>query len=482
MKTILIPIAAGALFAGLGAGQPRYIVTDIGPAGSPFSQATWINNSGLLTALAIGPDGASHAILWYNGHITDIGKSGLGGPNAAAGAVNNSGLVVGGAETTQKDPNNENFCGYGTGLQCLAFVWQNGAMTALPTLGGTNSAFGGINDVGQVVGYAETNYADSECPGTVAVNGTGPQVLDFEAVVWGPGPGQIRTLPPLPGDTVGIALAINDNGQVVGTSGRCGNTVVPGFILGPHAVLWDTDGSVHNLGSLGGTVNTSLLGVGTTGFAINNQGQVTGQAVLSGDTAFHPFFWTKATGMQDLGVLPGDLVGAGLGMNNNGDVVGASVSAPGPATGNPRAFLWHYGTMSDLNDLVAADAPLYLLNAFAINDRGEIVGFGVSGAGDLHGFLAVPVQTQAYALPKSTTVTQKSIQLDGTQSTSQDNGPLTYYWTIPQGSPSAAISAGNTATPNVTFTLRGTYKFQLTVTDSTGKTSTDTAIVNFQGN
>ena len=53
---------------------------------------------------------------------------------------------------------------------------------------------------------------------------------------------------------------------------------------------------------------------------INNQGQVAGQAVLSGDTAFHPFLWTQATGMQDLGVLPGDLVGASLAINNNGDV------------------------------------------------------------------------------------------------------------------------------------------------------------------
>src|SRR6202030_1228052 len=102
-----------------------------------------------------------------------------------------------------KDPNNENFCGYGTGFQCLAFLRDFGLTTPLPTLGGTNSTWGGINKLGEVAGIAENGQRDRSCRPGVAVNGTGPQVLDFEAVVWGPSPGQIRALPPLPGDTVG---------------------------------------------------------------------------------------------------------------------------------------------------------------------------------------------------------------------------------------------------------------------------------------
>jgi probable HAF family extracellular repeat protein len=187
-----------------------------------------------------------------------------------------------------------------------------------------------------------------------------------------------------------MAFGINDLGEVVGTSGRCGNTVVPGFALGPHAVLWGSDGSVHDLGNLGGTVNTAMLAVGTVAFAINNQGQVAGQSALKGNQTFHPFLWTQETGMRDLGVLQGDLVGAGLGMNNRGQIVGASVSAPGPATGNPRAFLWQGNLMSDLNSLVQLDAPLYLLTAFWISDTGAIAGFGATSDGDVHGFLAVP--------------------------------------------------------------------------------------------
>jgi hypothetical protein len=60
---------------------------------------------------------------------------------------------------------------------------------------------------------------------------------------------------------------------------------------------------------------------------------------------------------------------------------------------------------------------------------------------------------------------------------------LTYQWTIPQGSPSAAILNGNSPTPAVQFAQgRGLYNFLLTVTDSLGKSSTDIASVNFSGN
>src|SRR5208283_2105542 len=126
-----------------------------------------------------------------------------------------------------------------------------------------------------------------------AINGTGPQVLDFEPVIWGPKPGQIRQLELLPGDTVGMALGLNDLGQAVGTTGTCANTMIAPFLAGPHAVLWDIDGSVHNLGNLGGTIDNTVLGSATTAMSINDQAQVTGVAALPGNQIFHPFLWTR---------------------------------------------------------------------------------------------------------------------------------------------------------------------------------------------
>jgi probable HAF family extracellular repeat protein len=372
---------------------PRYSLKDLGPSGNPFSQAAGVADNGLVAGLDTAPNGTSRSILWYLGRPNNINAS-LGGPNSGAGGVNLRNDVLGQAETSTRDPNNENFCAYFTGLQCLPYVWRFGVTTPLPTLGGTNATFGAINNLGAVSGYAENNHRDPDCRPGAAINGTGPQVLDFEPVIWGPKPGQIRQLKLLPEDTVGMALGLNDLGQAVGTTGTCANTMIAPFVAGPHAVLWDSDGSVNDLGNLGGTVNNTLLGSGTVAFSINNLGQVAGESDMPGDQTFHPFLWTRQTGMVDLGVLDGDAVGAALAINNRGDVVGASITSPGPAGGNARAFVWRKGHMSDLNALIPANSSMYLLTAFSINDEGQIAGFGVviSGpdAGDIHGFLATP--------------------------------------------------------------------------------------------
>jgi probable HAF family extracellular repeat protein len=270
-------------------------------------------------------------------------------------------------------------------------LWQYGKTYTLPLLAGHNGSAGQINKHGEAVGYAETGVRDPGCPTGARVNGTGPQVLDFEAVVWGPRQGEIRELHPLPGDTVGMAFGINDDGQIVGLSGSCANTIVPPFAAGLHAVLWDKDGTAHDLGNLGGTGNPDLLAIGNVANAVNNRGQVAGVSAMSGNTTTHAFLWTKERGkMLDLGTLTGDVNSAALGINDRGEMVGASFSAGGPISGNPRPFLWKDGRMTDLNDLVPANSPLHLLTAFGINDAGEIAGFGVTGSGDLHAFLATP--------------------------------------------------------------------------------------------
>jgi len=370
--------------------QARYTLTDLGAVGDPFSQATALNNYGLVTGVNTAADGSLHAVAWFWGTMTDISKPGLGGANSSAGAVNKFGQIAGIAETSAVDPNNENFCGFGSGHQCVAFLWDFETMTALPGLGGTNSESGWINNLGEVAGIAETAVRDKNCPTQPAANGTGPYVLDFEPVVWGPSPGELRKLPLLPADTVGMAFGINDAGQVVGVSGTCANSYLPGFAAGPHAVLWDQDGTVHLLPNLGGSnPDPAVLAVGNVAFEINNNGVIAGQSALSDNTTFHPALWQDGI-VADLGVLPGDKVGAALDLNNRGEVVGASIAAPGPPNGNARAWLWRDGVMTDLNTLVPENSPLYLLTAFAINDSGEIVGFGATPSGDIHGFLATP--------------------------------------------------------------------------------------------
>jgi len=360
-----------------------YSVVNLGTLGGSASNGFGgVTNRGWVTGDAnLAGDQNEHAFLWRDGVMTDLGT--LGGLNSSVGlpVKDDTGLIMGTAQTSTFDPLGE-FWGKAfvcTNLNCegwqnleLGFLWKDGVMTALPTLGGNNSAAVGVNNRGQVVGWAETATQDASC--------VPPQVLDFEAVIWGPEPGQIQELPVFPGDSVAAALAINDNGQVVGTSGIC--AVPISFALGVHAVLW-RHGSVINLGGFGGVMNNS-------GLAINNAGQVVGISDLPGDTATHAFFWQNGV-MTDLGTLPGDVYSQADDINNKGQVVGVSCDA----NFNCRAFLWENGVMTDLNTLIPPDSPLYLTFGGGINDRGEIAGTACvisNGActSEAPAFLAVP--------------------------------------------------------------------------------------------
>jgi len=360
---------------------PRYTIVDLGSlAGGTSSQAGFVSNNNLIIGESSMADGTLRATLWGGPFRIDIGPHGV---NSLGIAINEKGQVSLDAESTAKDPHNENFCGFGTGLKCFAYLLQGGVTTRLPTLGGNNAEVGNINNRGEIVGTAENSTLDPACAPGVAFDGTGPQVLDYKAVIWGPTAGSIRELRPLPGDTVGVGLWINDSSQVAGQSGTCDTSILPPIAYAAHAVVWDSDSSVHDLGNLGSkAVNTAL--------SINNQGSVAGTSSLSDDatpfSGVHAFLWTKAAGkMQDLGTLPGDVASTGLGINDADDVVGVS-NAP---DGSTRAFLWHAGIIRDLNDLVPSNSPLLLMFASWINSSGWIVGFGTTEKGDVHGFLAI---------------------------------------------------------------------------------------------
>jgi len=367
------------------AGPARYRIINLGnPLGGTSSAGNAMNNLGWAMGTANLPgDTTQHAELWLPGLHLDLGT--LGGPNSAVTFANHSnrGQIVGIAETSDMDPFPETWSCAGaffpTATQhvCLGFVWQNGSMTALPTLGGYNGFAASVNNLGQVVGWAETAVHDPTC--------APPQVLQFEAVIWGPGNGQIHQLPGLGDDPDTAATAINDNGQVVGISGICQNAV--GAFSAKHAVLWQ-DGQPIDLGNIGGHGwNTPT--------SINNQGQIVGFANQSGDLIngnlafkFHAFFWTKERGMRDLGTLSGDAISEALGINEAGQVVGVSYGA---GFSHPRAFLWQDGVMMDLNDLISAGSNLTLEVAGDINDRGEITGTAFDSSAETSpAFLAIP--------------------------------------------------------------------------------------------
>ena len=56
---------------------------------------------------------------------------------------------------------------------------------------------------------------------------------------------------------------------------------------------------------------------------------VVGNSDLPGDTTFHAFLWTKATGMQDLGTFSGDVASASISIKDAGSAVGLSLNSRG---------------------------------------------------------------------------------------------------------------------------------------------------------
>lgn len=395
-RSLSISLGALALLATLAGpasqaqNSPRYRVIELGTLGGTYSQTFYVSSKGVTSGEASLANGNWHAILYQGPFKRDLGT--LGGLNSSAfGSPNAIGQVVGAAETSHTDPNAEDFCGfYGSGAPwsgttCRGFLWQDGWMIPLSTLGGHNSAASAINNQGEVAGNAETATTDSTCPPYDPTQGQ-YQVLQDKPVVWENG--HIKELPTYGGDPDGFAIAINNDGQVVGASGVCSTlNVINGLYLSPvHALLWD-HGKVTNLGSLGGNF-------GNQAHNMNDRGQVVGVSDLAGDAVFHGFVWSQSSGMQDIPPLQGDTYSVALAINDAGEVGGVSIDS---TFSTLTAFVVLDGVPTDLNALISADSPLQLQTACGINSRGEITGLAVEkSTGQYRGYLAIPV---ASAIP-----------------------------------------------------------------------------------
>jgi len=394
---MLVSIVSAALAAGSasaqGAKPAQYSVTDLGTLGGTYSYSYSINNAGAIAGGAATPeqvDGFGQtAFVWYHGRIASLGT--LGGPdcpmcNSENATVSMAGTSVVLSETATPDPNGEDFCGFGTHRQCLAGVWMNGGLKALPTLsGGHNSQAYFINKMGQAVGFSETGVADANCAMPF-------QIFRFEGVKWDTN-GVPQPLRPLPGDTVSFALGINDAGQAVGVSGLCSNTTFPpnGPPSGPHAVVWDANGNPTEIASLPGAAGNNVAS--TT----NNLGDVAGNQAVS-DGTNHGFLWSAETGLVDV-MMPETfltVIPCCHSINESRQITGFAVNENGPL-----GFVWQNGTFTDLNTVLTAGSPWYIFNTASINSAGQIAATGFNfNTGEAHAVLLSPLPANGAPLAR----------------------------------------------------------------------------------
>lgn len=320
----------------------------------------WIvgySQDGLIDPLNGAP--AYVPILWKNGKMINLGN--LGGYESLAGDINNRGQIIGFSTNAVPDPFNP----FGLPTQLRGFIWQNGVMTDLGTLGGPDTQIGvRVNERGQTTGSSDTNFVPNVTTGL-------PTADPF---LWENG--KMIDLGSF-GGTLGFGDMVNNRGQVIGVSD------LPGDVT-QHAFLWE-DGNLQDLGTLGGTYSAPDW--------LNEAGEVVGGATTQGDLNYFAFLWKNGK-MISLGALDGDPCSQGNALNERGQIVGESASCDFLTV--QRAFLWEQGSMVDLNSLIPPDSSLSLSAAWNTNERGEIVGVGVPPGGSTntdyvgHLFLLIP--------------------------------------------------------------------------------------------
>ena len=299
----------------------EYYITDLGTLGAdPESKAYAINDYGQVvgySGVVQGPEEGRRAFLWDSTSGMQ-NLSTLGGNHSEAYGINNTGQVVGRSTLLSGEGD------------VRGFLWENGSMSDLGTLGEGWTEAHGINNLGQVVGYSVLsssvaafsweNGSMSKLESLTdnsrgyAINEEGQIVgyADSIAFMWEDG--TVTSLGTL-GGNYSFAWDISNSGWVVGESGVSGSP--------SHAFLW-IDGVMTDMG--GGIAE-----------AINDIGQVVGSFGLWEDDTVTPLvdLLIENPGWYDLHGLDinnsGQIVGSGNVVN--GDVHAFLMTPiPEPAT------------------------------------------------------------------------------------------------------------------------------------------------------
>lgn len=366
----------GDCYATLGNRWQAGHVTTLNPVpGGVDTFPAWISDTNLVAGYSenglLDPTSgfpAFVATLWRGGRPTNLGT--FGGSSSIAWGVNNSGQVVGGALNSTPDPSFPapffyyNPVPFPVLNETHAFLWSNGVLHDLQTLGGPDSFAQFVNESGQVAGISFTNSSPNST--------TGSPTLD--PFFWKNG--KMEDLGTL-GGTLGFANGLNDLGHVIGQSNLAGDATY-------HPFLWKGSQMI-DLQTLGGDNGVAVWS--------NDADEVVGWADLPGSQMHHAFLWKNGV-MTDLGTADGAPCTLAYGVNASGQVVGNLGDGSGLASCGAKVggFLSENG--GPVVDLATLFAPLSsgltMFGACCIGDDGSILGTGTLPDGDNHAMLLIP--------------------------------------------------------------------------------------------
>lgn len=326
--------------------QITYSIKHLGPDPDPPNVYIYyvmdLNDRGDVIGGAYATEGIWSWMLTAQGQFTRLPSlPNPPYPDNEAFAINNRRQVVG--------------AGYEEGYQGLRpFLWERGEIRDLGTFPEANTVYpNDINTRGVIVGdvYLDQNRTPFMQLGS-----------------------SYHTLETLGGNGYTSALRVNELGVI------CGYSEVP--TGGPHAVLWNRDGHIQDLGVLPG-------GSSSTASSLNDFGDVavTTRFGQFGETSL-PAVW------RDGQLTPLPLVHGGTnvrasasGINDFGQIIGDERNSD---TDQITPLLWENGHVYDVNDLIRADDPLrasvHINDVLFINNRGQIVATGT----DSRNYLLTP--------------------------------------------------------------------------------------------